>query len=523
MALISQQVQESALRVSDLLAAHELPDVADSVPTLVSRFDDDGVQSLVAAAAAMRSEADAIIAAGAGVIASRSDRELGYSGLAARLGQRSPVDLVQSITGSSRVEAARQVRLGEAMGEADAATRLIDAAEQTPTIDKTPDADTLDETNGTAPDRDLDGDSTADPGDGCGQSSMTASVIELPWFEPITRAVAERMLTAPAAEAMIRGLGLPNDDCDSDVLRAAAEELLVDAASMNTDALTRRARLLRDRLDPAGVTERAERRYAARKWRFGRKADGVRTAWIEFDDESAAWMDTIVSAGMRPRRGGPRFVDKAEADAAEKLRDDPRTNDQLVFDLLMDVLRAGAVADPSTGFGSRQPGLRVVITKTELDKHDLEGNVTGTGYLEDTGEAVPPAMIERLLCDVGTRDVTFDQNGNPLDVGREQRLFTAKQRVALAIRDGGCMHPDCDRPPSYAEAHHIDHWHEHHGRTDIASGILLCRYHHMLIHNQHWRIRREGSVYWLVPPRGDERQPIRLRSKAAWWQDRKVG
>ncbi|TAM66148.1 MAG: HNH endonuclease [Microbacteriaceae bacterium] len=345
-------------------------------------------------------------------------------------------------------------RLGEAMGQADVATRLIDAAEQSPTMDEPSLAGALEVPNGESPD--------ADPG----AESAVGSAVELPWFEPITRAVSERVVTAQAAEAMIRGLGQPCERCDSEVLRAAAEELLADAAGMNADALAKQARWLRDRLDSVGVTERAERRYAARKWRFSRNADGARTAWVEFDDESAAWMDTIVSAGMRPRRGGPRFVDKAEAEAAQKLQDDPRTNDQLVFDLLMDVLRAGATADPSTGFGSRQPGLRVVITKSELDKHDADSNLTGTGYLEETGEAVPPAMIERLLCDVGTREVTVDQDGNPLDVGREQRLFTAKQRVALAIRDGGCMHPGCDRPPSYTEAHHIDEWAADHGKTD---------------------------------------------------------
>jgi hypothetical protein len=495
MALISQQIRESALRVCDSLAAHEVSDAVDSLPAVVSRFDDEGLQSLLAAAAAMQSEADALMAATAGAIAKRSERELGYSGLAARQGHRSPVDLVQSITGSSRTAAFRQVRLGEAMGEADAATRLIDAGRAP--ADEQPEAG-------------------LEPG-------AVMPAVELPWFEPITRAVEDGTLTAQSAEALIRGLGRPSEHCDADVLRAAAERLLAEAAGMNTDALTKRARWLRDRLDPEGVTERAEKRYVARKWRFSRNGDGARTAWVEFDDESAAWIDTVVNAGMRPRRGGPRFVDQAEAEAAQKLIDDPRTNDQLVFDLLMDVLRAGAVADPSTGFGSRQPGLRVVITKSELDKHDADGNLTGIGYLEETGEAVPPAMIERLLCDVGTRDVIVDENGNPLDVGREQRLFTAKQRVALAIRDGGCMDPDCDRPPSYTEAHHIHEWVADHGKTNIADGILLCRFHHMLIHNQHWKIRREDSVYWLVPPRGDPREPIRLQRKAAWWPDSQVG
>lgn len=53
-----------------------------------------------------------------------------------------------------------------------------------------------------------------------------------------------------------------------------------------------------------------------------------------------------------------------------------------------------------------------------------------------------------MICRSGTRNILVDEAGNPLDVGREQRLFTAKQKIALAYRDGGCMDPDCDRPVS---------------------------------------------------------------------------
>jgi hypothetical protein len=83
----------------------------------------------------------------------------------------------------------------------------------------------------------------------------------------------------------------------------------------------------------------------------------------------------------------------------------------------------------------------------------LHGRLTGPGFLEDTGEAVPPVVLERILCDTGSKQITVDGNGNPLDVGREQRLFTIKQKTALAYRDGGCMDPLCDQPTSYAEAH----------------------------------------------------------------------
>ena len=74
------------------------------------------------------------------------------------------------------------------------------------------------------------------------------------------------------------------------------------------------------------------------------------------------------------------------------------------------------------------------------------------------------------------------------------------------------------RPPSWTEAHHIDHWEEHQGRTDIDDGVLLCRHCHLLVHNRGWRIRREGGDYYLERPDDDgilRRTPLPTRSPAA--------
>jgi hypothetical protein len=96
--------------------------------------------------------------------------------------------------------------------------------------------------------------------------------------------------------------------------------------------------------------------------------------------------------------------------------------------------------------------------------------------------------------------VTFDRDGQCIDLGREQRLYSALQRIGLAARDGGCRWPGCTSPASWTEAHHINQWARDHGKTDLADGILLCRHHHMLLHNNHWNITRTGGTYWLHPP-----------------------
>jgi hypothetical protein len=49
-------------------------------------------------------------------------------------------------------------------------------------------------------------------------------------------------------------------------------------------------------------------------------------------------------------------------------------------------------------------------------------------------------------------------------------------------------------------SHHVRHWKRDRGPTDLENGILLCRHHHVLLHDNHWEIRLAGGEYWLVPP-----------------------
>ncbi|GAA1972951.1 HNH endonuclease signature motif containing protein [Microbacterium pumilum] len=150
--------------------------------------------------------------------------------------------------------------------------------------------------------------------------------------------------------------------------------------------------------------------------------------------------------------------------------------------------------------------------------------ITGVGHLEDGGQALPGGLIEKYLCDAGAVPVIQHEHHRPLDVGRDQRLFTTKQRIAIAVRDGGCIWPSCTAPPSVCELHHLDHWWEHHGKTDVDHGVPLCRNCHLRLHNEGWRITRERvpetgiDTYWLHPPAhpvtGEAGEPLRLTSKS---------
>jgi hypothetical protein len=159
--------------------------------------------------------------------------------------------------------------------------------------------------------------------------------------------------------------------------------------------------------------------------------------------------------------------------------------------------------------------VRVTVTKRARDARH------GFGRIEGQPNPVSIETIERLACSGDTVEVGFGGDGQPLDVGREQRFYTRPQRTALALRDGGCRWPGCERPPSWTEAHHTKYWSRDRGKTDVADGILLCRYHHLLAHNNHWEIHHNGAEYWLVPPPGidPDQTPIPMPSKSPTIRD----
>ncbi|WP_136708367.1 HNH endonuclease signature motif containing protein [Agromyces sp. H66] len=184
------------------------------------------------------------------------------------------------------------------------------------------------------------------------------------------------------------------------------------------------------------------------------------------------------------------------------------TRERDAADGLVQLLRAGASVDPSRLLDERKPSVRIIVNADSLATGE------GTGMIEGHPDRIPLADIHTGLCE-GHLPLKFSDDGACLDLGRDERLFTERQKVALAVRDGGCMDPDCTRPPSWTEAHHIDHWHRDGGRSDLADGILLCRGDHLRYHNEGWEVRREGTEYRLIPPPGvdPERTPRLMRSK----------
>ncbi len=439
----------------------------------VDRFADDGLLTAQRQLAEIRRRVDTAMAALAAEVAHRSRVELGHDGLAQRLGARTPQILVQRITGATAREAQTLVRVGSLVAGA------MDAAA------------------GSDPAADDGADAT------------------VPWLVGVAREVAAGRLSIAAADAIQAGLGSLETALDPTALTAAlteaAEKLLRDAASMTVEQLTNRARELRAEIDEDGVRERESLLRERRYLHLTRQGDGMTRIHGLLDPESAAIVVGAYDAATSPRRGGPRFVDPTEAARAEAVAHDPRTTEQLAVDSFVELIRIATRTDPGDVLGRRGAVVQVLVTERDLSRR------AGVGRIEGQPDAVSIETVERHICDSGIVPILFDSNGQAVNVGRDQRLFNRRQRIGMAARDGGCRFPDCDRPPSWTEAHHIDEWMRDFGKTDIADGVLLCRHHHLLVHDNGWRVTRRGGEYFVVPPASLDRarQPIPAPSKSA--------
>jgi len=120
----------------------------------------------------------------------------------------------------------------------------------------------------------------------------------------------------------------------------------------------------------------------------------------------------------------------------------------------------------------------------------------------DTGTRLSPGEARRLACDLEILPVVLDGESSVLDVGRAKRHYDRHQRVALGHRDGGCTFPGCERPPDWCDAHHGREPWCRGGPTDIADGVLICPFHHRLIHQGEWSLRfADDGVPEYIPPR----------------------
>lgn len=286
---------------------------------------------------------------------------------------------------------------------------------------------------------------------------------------------------------------------------AEGERVLVKAAvGLGLDEVRKLVSRAEAWLDPDGVEPRDEERRAQRSLTmFEREGFVHLTAKLDVETGAPviAALRGFVSAAFAARK------DALDPDAADA---DRRTVAMIQADALSTfcshVLDCRAQRVPLAG--------ATVVVRLSLDA--LESG-RGSATIDGIEQPVSTGAARRMAAGGGVIPCVLGGDSEILDWGREKRLFTKAQRIALVERDGGCAM--CALPPEMTKAHHIRWWQRDRGPTDLANGVLLCETCHHRIHDNGWEVRVDGvgvaaHVWFIPPPYVDPARTPRLGGRA---------
>ena len=135
----------------------------------------------------------------------------------------------------------------------------------------------------------------------------------------------------------------------------------------------------------------------------------------------------------------------------------------------------------------------------------IDGHATGPDGTRRTAEThagtpLPVETIRRMACEAGIIPIVLGGDSQPFDVGRERRLATRAQRMALRARYPTCgMDADCNVPFDDCQIHHIKPWKDG-GHTNLDLMCPGCDKHHHLAHEGGWTLTRNPDGTWQLHP-----------------------
>lgn len=143
---------------------------------------------------------------------------------------------------------------------------------------------------------------------------------------------------------------------------------------------------------------------------------------------------------------------------------------------------------------------------------DLDGGTQGVCQIRQTRLAAE--IARRCACETNISAIVEDEVGNPLGVGRTTRIVPRRLRRALERRDHSiCQFHGCGQTRRL-HAHHVIHWVDG-GETELDNLILLCSFHHHVVHEGGWSIRNSESAlehFQFITPTGSMATVEQLQS-----------
>ena len=254
------------------------------------------------------------------------------------------------------------------------------------------------------------------------------------------------------------------------------EEMLAYAREYSVFELRKLSRVAWHVANPDGFFNEAEADFTRRHFHISQMPDGMFAVDGVLDPVGGAALKTAVDVLAKPK--GP---------------EDERTARQRRADAV------GELAHHAMEQGTlpRRHGVKPHINLTMT----LEGLKVELG--------VPPADLElslpistrtaeRIACDCTMSRVLL-ADSMVIDVGRATRTVSAPTMRALRVRDKGCRFPGCDRQVNWSSPHHIIFW-ARGGPNNLPNMVLLCYFHHRLVHEGGWQVIKAGGEFQFLPP-----------------------
>jgi hypothetical protein len=253
-----------------------------------------------------------------------------------------------------------------------------------------------------------------------------------------------------------------------------------------------------------------------RKYHWTQRRDAAKQAQRQHEQRSVSYFfdsdDEFVLTARLPREIGA-VVRKALETAVESLREGPGdVSAETALQIPANARRADALRyitelflahhGDATGAGSSGDRVQVVvhIDQAILAEQQAAANEPHRCELED-GPALALDTARRLSCDSTIVGIVEGEDGEPLDIGRKTRSIPAAIARALRARDSGCRFPGCDRT-RFCEGHHVTHW-ANGGETRLDNLITLCGFHHRLVHEGGYGLRRtDDGLFVFTRPDG---------------------
>ncbi|MDZ7684518.1 MAG: DUF222 domain-containing protein [Gammaproteobacteria bacterium] len=288
-------------------------------------------------------------------------------------------------------------------------------------------------------------------------------------------AFREGELSYSKARAMTR---VPNPD---------EAELLAFALEQTTARVESCCRELRN-ADRKVSTGDANRAHAARWVSCSQDADGMVHLTADLPAETGMLVMKALEIAARELE-----KERAEAPDTGEERDGYFARQA---DALVEMARS-YLADESAG--KRSDSYQVML-------HVDESALRGEGGRSD----LPVETMRRIACGAGIVPVVMDEDGNPLNVGRKQRMLSPAGRRALYARDKQCVFPGCSHT-KWLEPHHVVRWADG-GETSAENHMLLCSHHHRLLHEGGYTIHADFEGNWYFKTRHNKILTEKLRS-----------